>query len=245
MLNIMLEQNRSFEAFKDYFKHVQSSVLKLKNGKFMDPFENRVHSFKMDELGNLIGVALSEPKGTATMILWGNPDATFEVQADNYDKMYRMTYQAGRCVYRRESNLQSYTKTYYGPDSGENPIAQEVIHHAGPFEKKRWTADGKTLVYSKVRFMDKGGTETTMTEFLDSGHRCLRVDLYHNRQYCQTEMYSIGSDGKSKLQWLCVKDAKGNYCFYDNKCELVNVVTNKNGKRCRVPVEPRQSEKSR
>lgn len=237
MLDIAQKKNRSFQNLRDYYQNIRNVVSKNPNGNFTDPFGNIIHSFKLDELGNLIGLAMSAKDGISYSItLFGNPDKIFEVQGYDYLDSYRYVFDKGYKIFEKQSNAQTYIRRQYSPRSEGRPVAETKIPHNGHFEERRWTDDGKILIRKKIRQMDNDCLEKITTEFLDKkGHPHLRIDWRQYGRYCQTEMYDLTQKG-NKLQWLCEKDPKGNYCFYDGQGRLLNVVTNQNGKRQPISV---------
>ena len=238
MLNIMRKENRSFEALRDYFKEVRGVVSKDKDGNFVDPFGNRIYSFKMDELGNLLALALASGYSQAyNMILMGDPEKKFEAQGSDDRDSYRYVFEGGRCVAENSGGEGAYVRRLYGEKSEDRPIFESKVLHGGPFETRRWSADGRTLLYKRVRFMDQDCIDHVATEFCDSkGQRCVMTSLRQNRQVLQMRMSHVDSMGNKELVWHCKRDDRNNMVFYNAQDEITRVVPLQVKKQSRVPV---------
>jgi len=236
MQDITNQKNHTFDSFKDYYQNIRSLVTKDQQGRFVDPFGQIIRSFKTDELGRLNSIYIRPDYGEDYMVLYGSPDTVLNVQGSQGESMYSYVFDRGLLVEERKSDRAGYMQRKYSANSGQNPVFQVAVRHDGPTEEKRWSDDGKTLIRKKIRTMDEDCLEKTITQFVDKqGQSHLRIDYRQYGRYCQTEMYDLSYTG-NKLRWLCEKDHKGNYCFYNGQGKLINVVTTKNGKRQRIPV---------
>lgn len=242
MENIIDPKNHTFDLFKDYFQNIRSAMKQDDKGRWVDPFGNVIRSVKTDRNNNLTGLYLGPVYGDSGIVLYGSPDGLFNIQASDNGDMYAYLFNHGVLMEERKSDRSGYVSTKYGPQSEGRPVAQSRVYHGGPFEEKRWTSDGKTLIYKKTHSMDKDRIEKTTREFLD-GHdkRCLRIDWTQDRLCMQTEMYHMDDAGKYRLKWLCERDHKGRLIFYkvkDNEMFVTNVVLEKNGKRHHIKITP-------
>ena len=177
MKDILKEQKPTFEIFADYFQNIRQVVSIDEQGNFTDPYGNDIRSFKLDRLGNLIGMAVSTPFGPSTTILSGHPGGEFDVQGNDGDRMFRYIFQSGYCVFERQSDRKSYVETWYGKNSEGRPIARKTLYHGGPSEEKRWSEDGTKLVYKKVSFLDKNGARQVFEEHAEAPNRVVVPDL--------------------------------------------------------------------
>ncbi len=243
MKNIVTETKHSYSLFKNYYQNLRNVLITDANGKMWDPFGNEIVSLTMDKFGNIEGLYVKPPYGYSSVVLYGNPDSRFHIQGNRDDDMYAYTFHNGTLMEERQSNQTGYIHRLYSKASQGRPVMQNHIPHIGTSEEKLWTEDGKTLVHKKTRTMDEDCLEKIVTEFVDKkGQHCLRIDWRQYGRDCLTQLYDLSLKG-NKLKWLCEKDHKGNYCFYNGQGRLVNVVTNNNGKRQRIPVvsQPNQT----
>ena len=245
MKNIVTETKHSYELFRDYYTNIKNVLITDADGKMWDSFGNEIVSLTMDRFGNLSGLYVKPTCGYSSVILYGNPETNFHIQGSRDENMYAYFFHNGTLMEERQSNQAGYVHRLYSKSSKGHPVMQTVIPHVGISEEKLWTKDGKTLVHKKTCIMDEDCLEKIVTEFIDKkGQHCLRKDWYQYGRYCLTQMYDLSYKG-NKLKWLCEKDHKGNYCFYNGQGRLINVVSNKDGKKQRFSVAPHTHQAAR
>ena len=240
MKNIILKENHTFHLFKEYYDNIRKVVTKNDKGSFVDPFDNVIRGFKMDELGNLKGVYIRLDYGDTGVVLFGDPDGRFEVQGNENRDMYAYVFDKGILVEERKSNEYGYFQRKYNPTSEGRPVYEMMVHHGGPFQKKQWTEDGKTLIHKEVHVMDKDCLEKQTREFMDKdGQWHKRIDWKDKGRWVQSEMYLQNGEDPEVLQWLCEVDHKHQMIIYrpegdKEELRVTDIVTDVNGKRKRI-----------
>lgn len=244
MKNIMQKENQTFDSFKEYYQDIRNVVTKDANGHFVDPFGNVIRSFKMDELGRLIGVYIRQDYGDIGMVLFGEPAGKFEVQGNDNSDLFSFVFDKGLLVEEHKSDRAGYVHRKYGPQSEGRPIYELYVHHGGPFQKKRWSPDGKTLIQKEVHLMDDACLEKKTKESLDhNGQWRRRIDWNLKGRWVQSEQYRPDKEGQERLQWLCEVDHKQRLVFYrpdqnSDKLHVTNIIADVNGKKRRLDLTP-------